>query len=467
MPKKFIALNKEKDRYSLFLVSWTEKTAQKTAQIPHRQFEIASPCLVRIRRKGELMANIKENKKNGKVVSYSFTACLGRNESGTQIRRYKTWKVPDGITPSRAKKMAEREAKNWESALKKGEEPLLIQEAPSKKKETSNQEVIKEEATINFNDFIDEVWLPLQVRGNNRKPKTIAFYESSTKMVKAFFEGADLQKIKPLDIERYLVYLRTEYKSRYGKPLASKTVCHHYSTLKQIFEYAERMELVDKSPMIKVPIPKKERKPVEAFTQEQAKVFIDLALECPLEFRCILMLLITTGIRRGECVGLQWSDIDEKRATLSIKRSVNYTPEFGVVVSTTKTYNGIRTIPLIPSVLGLLQEHKKEIRAKYGSIKLENAFVFPKADDPFAPRTPDSITRHIKRFMSRNKLPDLSPHDLRHTCATLLLANGADVKSVQEILGHADASTTLNFYVKADFQNMKVATNKFAEAFSL
>jgi len=64
-------------------------------------------------------------------------------------------------------------------------------------------------------------------------------------------------------------------------------------------------------------------------------------------------------------------------------------------------------------------------------------------------------------------LPDLSPHDLRHSCATLLLAQGADIKSVQNILGHADASTTLNFYVKTDLKQMRAATEKYAAAFNL
>ena len=69
--------------------------------------------------------------------------------------------------------------------------------------------------------------------------------------------------------------------------------------------------------------------------------------------------------------------------------------------------------------------------------------------------------------MKRSNLPDLSPHDLRHSCATLLLVNGADVKSVQQILGHADASTTLNFYVRADLQQMRSATEQYAAAFGL
>ena len=400
------------------------------------------------------MANIRENKRNGKVVSYRFVSYVGKDSNGEYLRQYKTWKIPDGVPPSKAKRMAEREAEKWEKELRDEREARQLAEQEARK-------------SLKLTDFIDNVWLPLQVRGNDKKPKTIAFYESAAKIIKNFFSGMDLQEVKPMDIERYLVYLKAEYKGKTGNALAPKTLRHHYSALNQIFNYAERQELINKNPMARVPAPKKERKPVDAFTEEEAKEFIRLASACELEFRCMLMLLITTGIRRGECAGLKWSDIDEKQGTLSVKRSVSYTPEFGLTVGGPKTYNGIRSIPLIPSVADLLQELKENTQKKYPRLNLDNAFIFPKAGEPCSPRTPDSITRHIKRFMARNDLPDLSPHDLRHSCATLLLANGADVKSVQEILGHADASTTLNFYVKADIKHMRSATNKFAEAFSL
>lgn len=98
---------------------------------------------------------------------------------------------------------------------------------------------------------------------------------------------------------------------------------------------------------------------------------------------------------------------------------------------------------------------------------LTKAFLFPKSNEVFLPRDPNSVTWRVKRFMKRNGFPDLSPHDLRHSCATLLLSHGADIKSVQEILGHADASTTLNFYVKADLRQMQTATDKYAAAFNL
>lgn len=97
----------------------------------------------------------------------------------------------------------------------------------------------------------------------------------------------------------------------------------------------------------------------------------------------------------------------------------------------------------------------------------ETAFIFPSERGETVQRTPNALTHRLKRFMNNNGLPDMSPHDLRHSCATLLLSNGADIKSVQEILGHSNASTTLNFYVRSDIQQMKAATDKFATAFGL
>ena len=103
----------------------------------------------------------------------------------------------------------------------------------------------------------------------------------------------------------------------------------------------------------------------------------------------------------------------------------------------------------------------------HASSIIKDAFLFHRIDDIYSPIDPNAITRRVKRFMKNNGLPDLSPHDLRHSCATLLLAQGADVKSVQQILGHSDASTTLNFYVRADLQQMRAATDKMAAAFDL
>ena len=185
--------------------------------------------------------------------------------------------------------------------------------------------------------------------------------------------------------------------------------------------------------------------------------------DCESDFRCMMYLLLTTGLRRGELMGLQWRDFDFQNMTLEVSRNITYSPEKGNVIDTPKTENSVRTIPLLPFVAAQLLEYRALERPQSS----ETAFVFPSDRGDNIPRTPNAVTHRVKRFMKANGLPDMSPHDLRHSCATLLLDNGADIKSVQEILGHTNASTTLNFYVRSDIGRMKAAADKFANAFGL
>ncbi len=252
-----------------------------------------------------------------------------------------------------------------------------------------------------FVEFIQRVWLPLEIHGGNRKASTAAFYEHMVKHITDYFKGAVLQEISPIDIQKYFVYLRTKYKSKQGKPLSAQSLRHQYVTLSGIFAYAEKQEMIAKNPMHKVDAPKKEKKPVDALTQEQATRFFSLLSACPLDFHCILQLLITTGIRRGECMGLQWKDIDETASTVTIERNVSYTPESGITVSTPKTANSVRTIPLMAATLRLLQQWREQTQREYPNTVLKEAYLFPKGEDVFAPRDPNSVTRRVKRFMKK------------------------------------------------------------------
>lgn len=408
------------------------------------------------------MASISFKKKEGKILSAKFKTCVGRDEQGKQIFRCTTWTPPDGLTRAKLNRAAERAAYDWEDTVKAEYKKEIAA------KETGKDYFLSpEQRHDDFTKFVSEVWMPLQVRSGTHKPSTVAFFEHISKPILDYFDGKILQEISPFDIQRYLSYLRTEYKGQRGKPLSSKSIRHHYGVLNQIFGYAYRHEMIRKNPMYRVEPPKKEKKPVDALTPEQAVQFFRALEKCPLEFHCILQLFITTGIRRGECMGLQWRDIDTRAGTIRIERGVSYTPSSGIVVNTPKTVNSIRTIPIMHSTAKLLEELKREYQNKYRQPSLETAFLFPHNSDPFAARDPNAVTRQVKKFMVSNGLPDLSPHDLRHSCATLMLEQGADIKSIQDILGHANASTTLNFYVRSDTKRMKAAADKLAAAYNL
>ena len=405
------------------------------------------------------MANIRENKKNNKIISYRFAVCLERDAQGKQVRRYTTWKAPEGLPPSKMRKAAERAADTWEQE---------IREAYQKEKELGAAYTLPpEKRRDSFCDFVNNVWFPLQISNGSNKQTTVTFYENMKKLIVAYFDGAILQKISPIQVQKFLIYLNWEYKTKRGKPLSRQTVRHYYDVLGMIFAYADKQGMLVANPMLRVDAPKKGKKPVDALTAEQAAYFLHALTDEPLDFRCMLQLLLTSGIRRGECLGLKWKDIDERNATMTVSRSVVYTPKSGIIVSTPKTADSIRTIPIMPKTLCLLQRLKQQTAAENKRTILKDAFVFPGSRDIFHPRDPNAVTRRAKRFMKRNTLPDLSPHDLRHSCATLLLAQGADLKSVQAILGHADASTTLNFYVKSDLRQMRSATEKYAAALNL
>lgn len=399
------------------------------------------------------MASIYPNKKDGKVVSYKFKAFLGRDEYNKQIIRCTTWVPPADLTASKKLKAAQSAAAVWEAELKsKG---LEKEEQPQKPK------------LARLSDYIQNTWFPLEVDNGERKPTTATFYRSMVTLICGYFKTDYLHEITSTDIDKYLLFLRTKYKGRNGKGLSPKSLRHQYATLKLIFADAQNREYIDKNPMDKVKAPKLQKHPVDALTEQEAQRFFAALGEYPLDFRCLLQLLITTGIRRGECAGLKWKDIDAESKTIRISRNVTYSSGNGIVVGTPKTENSIRTVPLMDSTLSLLLQYKKQVQTEYPSTILNEAYLFPITASVFEPRDPNTITRRLKRFMKRHSLPDLSPHDLRHSCATLLLSSGADIKSVQEILGHANASTTLNFYVKSDLQQMKSATDKFASAVNL
>lgn len=257
------------------------------------------------------MAAIIPNRKNGKIVSYKFKACLGRTKDGKQIFKCCTWKVPDGLAPSKQERAVTKAAEKWEKEIKAEYEKDLHDPERIKQREIAKQRT-------EFSSFVIDTWFPLCISNGEHKHTTVEFYWHTIKRLTERFEGAYIQNITALDIQRFLVYLRTECKTKNGKPISDKTVRHCYCILALVFEFAVKQELIAKNPMDKVDCPKLTKKKVTAFNQEQAKQFFSELNKCPIDFRCMLYLLITTGLRRGELLGLQWRDVDLNACTLDI-----------------------------------------------------------------------------------------------------------------------------------------------------
>ena len=379
------------------------------------------------------MATIDTRKsKDGEIIGYRFRACVGRDEHYKQVWRTCTVKRPEGLTPARERKEIERQADAWETA---------------QKEEYSRTHVKTDKEKITFAEFVNEHWWPDHVMDGTHTPSTISFFRYMSEDLIAYFGKKKLRQIDAEVVKRYIKYINSEAVTRSGDPYGATTKQHHFATLRNILEYARRFHYIDDYPcreLAQKEKPHREKKKVDFLEPEQAMRFLACLDNESLYWRCLMNLLITTGLRRGEAAALQWGDINQKKLELSVARNVTL-DKAKLYVGKTKTGEE-RTVALSFRVCSMLGELKREQEAKYNAVLPPHTFIFCNDADPYKPIRPDSITKHVKAFVKRNGLPDVSPHDLRHSAATLALESGADLKQVQELLGHKDASTTMQFY---------------------
>lgn len=173
-------------------------------------------------------------------------------------------------------------------------------------------------------------------------------------------------------------------------------------------------------------------------------------------------LIIATGMRRGECCGLKWGDINYQEHTIHIQRNVVKVTGEEIIVKEPKTAAGDRYVYFSPEMGSLLKEYRKECdweAEAYESRTLtEDDYVFRRHGLQL-PMTPNSFTWRMKLILKKNGLPEkLNVHSLRHTNASLLIANGTDVATVAGLLGHSQPSTTLDIYTHAFDKNKKAAS---------
>lgn len=253
-----------------------------------------------------------------------------------------------------------------------------------------------------------------------------------------------------------------------GKPYSTTSQMHHFGTFRNIMEYAYRLGYIAEDPCGRTSEkerPKRDKKNIDFLAPKDAQHFLSCADNEYREaektgelgtvykaamWRCYLYLLITTGLRRGEAVGLQWGDIDSDKLTLNICRSVclDKSSKTKMMIKGTKTGEN-RKVALLSTVYDMLKEYQGIQRNYFGIDKDETdptSYIFCGEHDIFTPIYATTPTRYISKFVKRNNLPDVSPHDLRHTAASLALESGAGIKEISELMGHSDIGTTSRFY---------------------
>lgn len=246
--------------------------------------------------------------------------------------------------------------------------------------------------------------------------------------------------------------------------LSERTIQIYSRLIGGVFRSSVKKGLMDSNPVNSADSPKPEYKEAKALTTEQlGKVFKCLENE-PLRWRVIVNLLALTGARRGEIAGLRWENIDLGNAAVSIRFSLNYTPERGIFLDTTKTKN-FRTVKIPPEVVALLRQYRAE-QAEYilsccGQYD-NQGYLFAQPDGK--PSNPETITSWFCRFSKRYDLEGVHAHAFRHSAASLLITHGVDIVTVASILGHADPTTTERVYAHAIEETRVKASDCLADA---
>ena len=242
------------------------------------------------------------------------------------------------------------------------------------------------------------------------------------------------------------------------------TVIHYHAVIHSALKYAVKTDMLIQNVADKVDRPRKNSfQPVFLSADEMQKMFEALRgtkLELP------VLVAAFYGLRRGEVVGLKWDAIDFERNTITIKHIVTNAKIDGkceiVCADRAKTKSSLRSLPLVSNIrekLLALREQQKENRRVCGNCysKKYDGYVFVDAmGNIFNPR---SVTANFSKLLEQNGLRHIRFHDLRHSCASLLLANEVPLKHIQEWLGHSDIGTTANIYSHLDYKSKITSAN--------
>lgn len=246
-------------------------------------------------------------------------------------------------------------------------------------------------------------------------------------------------------------------------PLSDKTVLEYHRLISNILAQAEKEMLVPYNAAAKATPPRVERKDPNYFQPDQIADILDALDQEPLKWRLIVHLMIVTGCRRGEIMGLKWEKIDFDTGKVKIDRALLVSRTRGIFEGATKT-SDIRILTLPRETLLLLrQHHMEQLRMQLANADrwVNTGYVFTR--DNGESMSPDSITGWLNEFSRRHDLPHINPHAFRHTVASVLLANGTDIVTVSKQLGHANVTTTESFYSHIIEENKAKAAECIAD----
>ena len=313
--------------------------------------------------------------------------------------------------------------------------------------------------SLKFSEFT-EIWK----RDYGSKELAPSTYKRYCRMLETrllpYFGHFYINKIKPTDIMKFydllekdtqLVRKKGNNGSKTKKPLSGKTILEHHRLLRAMLHKAVYWQLIVANPAERVQPPKARKPKRKSYDDEQTKILLENLELLPSEdtkYKVAIILTVFTGVRLGELMGLEWTDVDFKNGIISINRSSQYLSDMGVFTKVPKTESSIREIAIPEFIISLLEEYKlwyEEQKSIYDELWMNSDRLFVQADGK--PMHPSTISKWFVKYVGQIGLPVINFHGLRHTNASLLVAQNIDIAVISARLGHAQISTTLDFYV--------------------
>lgn len=261
-----------------------------------------------------------------------------------------------------------------------------------------------------------------------------------------------LEKLSQNDLQQFYNNLklhgRRKDADRYGEGLSDSTVRGCHTTFRSALDKAVKEGLISRNPSDHCKLPSAKAREMQVLTPEEMQRLLIQAKEdgC---FE-LFLLELSSGLRRGEILALQWDDLNPSTGELRIERQVHRV-EGRLVVSQPKTKSSNRTIILPLSVVKVLMEHQTVTDSRW---------MFPSPVKEDSPLDPASVRKKLQRVLDRAGCKRIRFHDLRHTFATTSLEHGMDIKTLADIIGHVSTSTTLNVYAHVTDEMRRTAAVK-------
>ena len=392
------------------------------------------------------MANIQERRnKDGKLISFSIRVHRGRGADGKQLKPYTaTFDVLPTWKEETARKKAEAFASVFEKECKDG---------------------IKADNRQRFDGYCDYVIGLKEQRGV--KHSTIVRYKELTTRIYSVIGHIKLCDLRVDHLNDLYTSLSADgLNKKTGGKLSTKTIIEHHRLISTVLEQAFKERLVVFNVARQAELPRMEKKDVNYFQPEQIEAIRNALENEQPKWKMLVHLLLITGARRGEILGLKWDKVDFEKNRIYICNSILYSSDRGVYEDTPKTEKSKRFVTLPLETVNELKAYKQYQAQEYlknGIPYQLNGFVFSQIDG--TAMHPDSVTDYLKKFSKKYNLPHINAHAFRHTMASILYFNGVDSVSISKRLGHAQVSTTANIYAhiieEADQRNADILSDIF------